>query len=68
MSESLSCASEQNHFKRLTLSSTSLPVPESVHESSAVPLTVCLQGTGMRTQALRCYPPQHLPVASSQEL
>lgn len=35
MSESLSCASELNHFKRWTLSSTSLPVPESVRWSSA---------------------------------
>lgn len=35
MSESLSCASELNHFKRWTLSSTSLPVPESVDGGSA---------------------------------
>lgn len=53
-----SCASELNHFKRWTLSSSSLPVPPS-GDADSLPA-----GHRHKTQELHFEPPLHLTVAS----
>ncbi len=65
--ESLSCASELNHFKQWTLSSASLPVLESVREA-LLPLKVCLQGVGTKTRDPHCKPPLHLSAVPSSQV